>query len=191
MYVKLMTDFLMIYNPFMNHIQKVIEPTQIDIIQLSATKWQQYKSLRLRALKEDPQAFGSSYKKELQYSDKKWQSRLTGGDLIIFANLDQQLVGMAGAYQTDADQKSQSSTIFGVFVVSEARGKGVSRKIMKALLRLLKDRGVAQVNLTVNKDQLAAIGLYRKLGFQVIREKKVVLGDGLEHAEIVMTKRLP
>ncbi|KAH8422422.1 GNAT family N-acetyltransferase [Aspergillus melleus] len=35
-----------------------------------------YKTLRLRALKEDPEAFGSKYEDELKFPREKWQARI-------------------------------------------------------------------------------------------------------------------
>lgn len=41
----------------------------IQIIKLPPERWNEYKTLRLRALQDDPQAFGSSYAKEVAYPD--------------------------------------------------------------------------------------------------------------------------
>lgn len=38
----------------------------------------------------------------------------------------------------------------------------------------------------MNIDQVAAVSLYRNCGFNITREEKVVLGDGIEHTEYVM-----
>ena len=58
---------------------------KIQIIKLPPERWNEYKALRLRALQDDPQAFGSSYAKEVTYSDEKWQEGATK-DKVLFAS---------------------------------------------------------------------------------------------------------
>jgi ribosomal protein S18 acetylase RimI-like enzyme len=43
----------------------------------------------------------------------------------------------------------------------------------------------------VNASQSAAVGLYRRFGFEVVREVNAVLGDGKTHREYVMERSLP
>ena len=72
--------------------------SNVEIIQLPVVEWEKYKKLRLRALKEDPQAFGSNYNDSLKLPDTKWQERLQkvvdGESWAVFAQQDEQLVGM-------------------------------------------------------------------------------------------------
>src|SRR6266851_4510750 len=42
-------------------------------------EWSTYKDLRLAALTESPDAFGSTFAKEVQRSDTEWASRLASG----------------------------------------------------------------------------------------------------------------
>ena len=48
-----------------------------------------YKKIQLEALKEDPQAFGSSYKEWVNFSDEKWQERPSNKDSMIFVAKDE------------------------------------------------------------------------------------------------------
>lgn len=174
----------------MNPNKELSRHNGVEIVRLPITEWQSYKSLRLRALKEDPQAFGSSYEKEIQHPDEKWQSRLADNELLVFAKMNGLVVGMMGAFQTDSDKISNSATVYGVYVSSEARGKGISGKLIEELLNLLKGNDIATANLTVNKDQQAAVGLYKKYGFWVTGEEESIMGDGLKHTELLMAKKL-
>jgi hypothetical protein len=42
----------------------------IEIITLKPEEWKQYRDLRLRALKEEPQAFGSTYEDISKHPDE-------------------------------------------------------------------------------------------------------------------------
>ena len=45
---------------------------KVKLIKLPTQRWRDYKSLRLRALKEEPFAFGTSYEEEKNKVDKFW-----------------------------------------------------------------------------------------------------------------------
>lgn len=55
-------------------------------------------------------------------------------------------------------------------VYTEYRGKGIGSKLLKEMLRFLKDLGYSKVSLSVEKDNYAA-KMYSQFGFQVIEEK--------------------
>ena len=50
--------------------------TDITVRELAADEWEIFKTLRLRALQEDPEAFVASYEEESQHSDEEWQLSL-------------------------------------------------------------------------------------------------------------------
>ena len=98
-----------------------MDDTRIQIIKLPPERWNEYKALRLRALKDDPQAFGSSYTKEVAYSDDKWRERTNNS--VLFATDGNNLVGMLGVWQSEGDKENKTANIFGVFEL-ETRTKG-------------------------------------------------------------------
>jgi ribosomal protein S18 acetylase RimI-like enzyme len=159
-----------------------MDTNKIQIGRLPPEKWQAYKALRLRALHDAPQAFSESFEKAQAYPDERWQQRATEGyagkvSLMVFASEGEQLVGMMGAFFPQHDPSV--ALIVGVYVVPEARGKGISKKLMAALLHELKaNPRISKAALSVNKGQLAAINLYASFGFQVVGEEHVQLGDG-------------
>jgi RimJ/RimL family protein N-acetyltransferase len=159
-----------------------MDTDNITIGKLPPEQWQQYKALRLRALHDDPQAFAVPFEEAVAYPDERWQQRATEGytgkvSLMVFASEEEQLVGMMGAFFPPHDPGV--ALIVGVYVVPEARGKGISKKLMAALLHELKaNPRIRKAALSVNKGQLAAINLYASFGFQVVGEEHVQLGDG-------------
>ena len=56
---------------------------------------------------------------------------------MVFAGINNKLIGMMGAFQTDEDADNQIAHIMAVYVSKEARGKGVSKLMMKRLLAKL------------------------------------------------------
>ena len=68
---------------------------------------------------------------------------------------------------------------------------GVSTRLMDALLTELQGyTSLKKAILDVNVEQVAAVALYRRFGFDVIGETTKPLGDGNNHDEYVMEKAL-
>ncbi len=167
-----------------------------NIIKLKLLQWQDYKNIRLVALKSDPQAFLSSYEREAGWLDEKWMSRLQEtfepGSWLLFAKTSSgELIGMIGGYRDSNDLVSHTAQIWGVYVKQEHRGNGVAKALMKAILEefnLVDDIDTAV--LEVNTDQKSAKKLYEAFGFGVSKTYRQKLGDGLEHEISEMRKSL-
>lgn len=167
----------------------------IEIISLSASQWRVYSNLRLRAIQDSPQAFLDTEEQTITFPASKWRQRLAdaaaGKSWQLFAKLDGKLVGMIGAYRSDEDVRKDSVTAVGLWVAPEARGKGVGRQLMEALLRAVKKNELIKtIRLSVNVEQTAAVALYKKLEFRIVEEKGIVMGDEKRHREFVMEKIL-
>lgn len=142
----------------------------LEIIQLNPSEWGSMKELRLRALQDTPQAFGTSYNEALARSDDYWRDSLErsgkGVEWWYFAKLDRKLVGMMGGKRETHEKLSHQAEIVGVYVAPEARGLGVGSKIMEAMLEAIgKSDGIRSVGLHVTVGQESAYALYKKFGF--------------------------
>lgn len=160
----------------------------MEISKLTPGEWEQYKQLRLEALKEDGTAFGESYAESSQRSDEEWQRRLTNPkNHIMVARDGDRLFAMAGACQEEGEKVRHIAYAWGVYVNKDYRGKGVGKKLMEALLEeVRKNNEIEKVNLNVNTIQQSAVKLYEKLGFEIVGtlHKELKIGDKYfdEHA---------
>ena len=111
--------------------------------------------LRLRALREDPEAFGSTLEREQDRPDADWDFWVT--DSLIAFDGDEP-VGMANL-KVDGDD----AQLFGMWVAPEARGRGVAPRLCEALIERADDR---PITLCVAESALAARRLYERLGFR-------------------------
>ena len=178
----------------MNKI-KTHPETKTKVLTLPVSAWKEYKELRLAALKNEPQAFASSYERESAYPNEEWQRRLKdaaeGKRHTFLAELDEKLVGMVAGGRDFKDTNSNVAYIWGLYVDATVRGKGIGKLLMsKVLEELGKDRGIQTIRLEVNAEQESAVKLYENLGFMKTRAFLHRMGDGLEHQEIEMEKRL-
>lgn len=164
----------------------------IQVVELPPSDWERYKVLRLRSLREDPQAFSSTYDETVQRIDEWWSKRLEdaqkrGREWLLFAEEDGYLVGMAGAFISE----EHIANIISVYVLKEARGRGISKLLMNELLKYIRAvKTIDTVRLTVNSDQIPALSLYKSMGFSVIGEEVKQLGDGGTHVTYLMEKEL-
>jgi ribosomal protein S18 acetylase RimI-like enzyme len=161
----------------------------MEIVGLRPDLWEKYKEIRLKGLREDPQAFGRSYDEEVIFPKEKWIER--SGNPYNFMAMENDIpLGTAGVFFVD-EAREKVANIVGVFVAKEARGKNIGSLLIGAVLnKLRQEKEIQKVRLSVNKDQEAAIGLYRKFGFEVVGEETGKLGDGQEHTEYLMELKL-
>jgi ribosomal protein S18 acetylase RimI-like enzyme len=164
----------------------------IEIVSLPVEDWEAYRALRLRGLKEDPQAFGMSYEESVTFPPDRWQARLreagtTGRNWLYFAKDGEQLVGMIGAY-VDEDDPPEQARIVAMYVIPERRGEGIAARLMRAVLDALAAAGLHSVSLQVNQVQKAAIKLYQRCGFRIESEAQFTTGSG-EIADIYVMMR--
>jgi ribosomal protein S18 acetylase RimI-like enzyme len=142
----------------------------VTVTRLDESRWQDYRNIRLEALKEEPLAFGSSYEDELPYSESDWRSRIKN---VIFAVVAGKPAGMIVYVRDPKLKTSHICNIYSVYVRRDYRGRGISNTLMDAALGEIKGlSGVVKVCLTVNPTQKAAAHLYRKYGFKVIGKPK-------------------
>jgi ribosomal protein S18 acetylase RimI-like enzyme len=148
-----------------------------------------YWALRLRALREEPEAFGSSYEesKERPLADavERLRSTRANGDFLLGAFEDgvqgDRLVGIVAFVRAPGLKNRHIGDIFSMYVAPEARGKGSGRALVEALIARARTLdGMEQLILAVVTTNVAATALYRALGFEVYGQQRhaLKLGDG-------------
>lgn len=144
-------------------------PMQIRILKESDARL--YQEVRLTALKINPEAFGSTYERELNFTLETVAERLkpTNDKFVLGAfNDHQSLVGIVTFVRESNLKTIHKGNIFGMFVAPEARGQGVGKALLLDLINMSrKCDGLEQINLTVVSNNEAAKRLYNSVGFEV------------------------
>jgi len=130
-----------------------------------------YWPLRLRALREEPQAFGASYDdskdRPLDQVAAQFRDTANGGGCTLGAFADGQLVGTATLVRHSGAKIAHVGDIYGMYVAPEARGQHAGRLLLEAIIaRARAADGLEQLHLAVVTTQAPAHALYRALGFQ-------------------------
>jgi ribosomal protein S18 acetylase RimI-like enzyme len=139
-----------------------------------------YWPLRLRALREEQEAFGTSYEEQHDRTEEAVVARLremTSGDSFILGGfLGDELVGIVAFGREAALKMRHKAGVYQVYVAPEARGLGLGRLLMEQLLaRARETPGVEQVLLSVSTTQEAARALYASLGFETYGQERRAL----------------
>lgn len=135
----------------------------IAVRQLLAADAEIYRTLRLTALAESPEAFGSDVAAESAAPVETFANRLRTS-YVAGAIAGDRLVGIAGFRQLDREKTRHRGDIWGVYVAPEVRGSGVGRRLLEHVLAHARTR-VQQVHLAVTATNLAGVHLYESLGF--------------------------
>jgi putative acetyltransferase len=106
-------------------------------------------------------------------SEAGWRARLEShlgpghhGHVLV-AEREQQLVGMAGLHPVGPMVRRRHAMHLGMAVARPAQGQGVGKAVLVALLELADNwLGVLRLELTVFADNVPAIGLYERMGFE-------------------------
>lgn len=131
-------------------------------------EWPLYRALRLRALADSPEAFGSTLAGEQVCSESWWVDRLSAGvasvtDLPLLAEVDGEPAGLS--WGRIEPEQPETAHVYQVWVAPEARGRGAGRLLLESVLVWAKGQGVGAVELNVTCGDRPARRLYDRAGF--------------------------
>jgi len=139
----------------------------MDIRRLQPSDARAYRELRLRALREHPEAFTSSYEEEEPKPMEITRKRLRASASVKMwgAFLASGLVGMVGLDRETRAKNRHKATLVAMYVAPEAARRGIGRALVDALLAEARACGVESLILTVTQGNNAARELYARAGF--------------------------
>jgi ribosomal protein S18 acetylase RimI-like enzyme len=142
----------------------------ITIRELTADDAADFQAIRLRSLKEHPEAFAFAYEDEkdipLEEVAKRFETPVP--DRIILGAFDgAELIGIVGGYRDSLTKCRHRAHIGPMYVAPEARRQGAGRLLVnEAIERLRVIDGVEDIILAVTVGNDAARALYASVGFE-------------------------
>jgi ribosomal protein S18 acetylase RimI-like enzyme len=154
----------------------------LDVRDVTVDDAEEFRALRLRALREEPEAFGSSWEEESQRALEQTIARLQASDTTAFGGFDDagKLVGMVRLWREDGIKTQHKANIISMYVAPEARGRGLGRMLLDAAIaRARATPGIEQLVLAVVTINTPARNLYRAAGFEVygVEPRALKLGE--------------
>lgn len=140
-----------------------------------AHDWRRVRAIRLRALEDAPDAFGSTLEGALAMPDEEWQARAARETTGTFLAVDTSVrsddhdrdrdVGLVATMPYEG-KEAGSAGLFSMWVAPGARRFGVGRALIAAVLEWARAAGFARVYLDVGDHNDGAIALYARMGFR-------------------------
>lgn len=124
-----------------------------------------YRALRLRALREHPDAFTSSYAEDREQPVEAAAQRLAS-HAFWGAWQHAELYGFVGLEREQRAKNRHKATVMGLYVAPEVAGLGVGRALLGALIAHARANGLESLVLTVTDDNQRARHLYEHAGFR-------------------------
>jgi ribosomal protein S18 acetylase RimI-like enzyme len=127
-----------------------------------------YKTIRLTALKDAPDAFSSTYESALLRSQESWAEQADrsaeGADRATFLAFDHaNPVAMAALYRYEKD--TNAGELLQMWVYPDCRGGQIGTNLMDVVFKWASLNGFAEVRAEVIRTNQRALRFYEKYGF--------------------------
>lgn len=157
----------------------------MEVHRLAPDDWPEWRSVRLAALAESPNAFTTRLSEWQGEGDteQRWRVRLTWVPFNIVATVGGKTVGMVSA---TSDPDAGSVELLSLWVSPEARGSGVGDAMINAVVEWARDQAARTMVLRVLEGNGSAERFYLRHGLR--RSSRNAEGSG--GPEIAMERPL-
>lgn len=140
----------------------------ITLAPITAENVSTFKETRLRALRDAPHAFGSTFASEARLSDADWLARTdrwNGRRGIGFLAMDGSVAcGIAGSFIEE--ENAARAQLISMWTAPTHRMLGVGRLLVDEIVEWARLRGAEVLRLMVTSNNEAAMLFYERLGFR-------------------------
>jgi len=138
--------------------------TDITVRPLGEDDWEEYRSVRLSALRESPEAFVATVEQEEAYDESFWRERMQRSARLV-AEKDGRAVGVVSVGRAKASDGS-AGELFGLWVRPDSRGSGVATRLVKDGAALAAERGNTHLVYWVGTENGRAVAFASGMGFR-------------------------
>jgi GNAT superfamily N-acetyltransferase len=164
----------------------------VEIRRIGAGEWRELRDLRLRALVDAPDAFGSTHEREAEDPERVWlewaiDGAESGSSFTVVALDEGRWIGMAmGAPHRDHPGEAG---LFAMWVDPSARGAGVGSALVEGVVAWARSARFLVLRLRVTISNEAAVRLYARCGFSD-EGRRLPLREGSDIVTMSMTMEL-
>jgi len=147
---------------------------------------QALRALRLEALADTPEAYGSTYEESVRWSDERWSAAASEWNFFLGEH-DGAVRGMASGGRHD--EHPGTFWLFAMYVSPASRGSGLAGRLVDAVAQWAIDEGGDALYLHVTSSVARARAFYTKVGFRLTGEEITMARDPSLHL-VSMVKQL-
>ena len=153
---------------------------EITVRVLNESEWSLYRDVRLGALAESPGSFTATLVEEADRDEQFWRDRMTRSHRLLAerGRIRQGIVSL-GPYK----EEPSAAEVFGLYVVPEARGTGVSWRLVEAAAALATQEAYLQLYYWVGTENGRAVGFANNFGFRVTDYRRPSRSSDLDPGE--------
>ena len=138
--------------------------TDITVRPLGEDDWEDYRSVRLAALRESPEAFVATVDQEEAYDEDFWRERMVRSARLV-AEREGRAIGVVSVGTATGNEET-AGELFGLWVHPEARGSGVATRLVKDGASLAAQRGHSHLVYWVGTENGRAVAFASGMGFR-------------------------
>ncbi|APH02248.1 GNAT family N-acetyltransferase [Janibacter indicus] len=166
--------------------------SEITVRALTEDEWETYRTLRLEALRESPDAFVADYDTEAAEPEDFWRARMARSVRLV-AEAEGAQVGVVSIGSVSEDKGETAGQLFGLWVNPQWRGRSIAANLVRQGARIAEDKGLSQLYYWVGSDNGRAVAFASSFGFRPTddrRPMRVSGGDGAPEEEIALVLAL-
>lgn len=142
----------------------------IFIKDLPTERWEEFKKLRIEAIRESPVAFSQDVSDIVNTPDKEWieilEKALDGELLLYFVESNGELIALAGARFYTKEKIKHNAFLDSLHVSPAFREMGIGGELLKKRIEFIVERGgIKNIICEIFSSQVASIELHKKFGF--------------------------
>lgn len=139
----------------MTDVALIVRPAESD-------DWPKLRAIRLEALTDSPDAFGSTYAVAAKLSNYQWRAMIERS-LYFLAERDGSVVGMVSGGLND--RHPGTHWLYGMYVTPAARGTPTASLLVDAVVTWARSDGATELYLHVTSIAQRARAFYARMGF--------------------------
>lgn len=142
----------------------------ITVHRVTADDWARLRDVRLAALADSPDAFGSTLACEAGYGEATWRSRTESAASFLALESGQPVGLAAGRFDPQACAPHERLLV-SLWVAPQARGRGVATRLIEAVASWSRADGASVLRLEVGAANHVARRVYERAGFVATGER--------------------
>ncbi len=151
-----------------------MDEATITIRRSTRDDWRALKAIRLEALADTPDAYGSTWKENSTWSDGQWKNAASNR-LYYLAFRDDVVIGMASGGLNDTHPGTR--WLYAMYVTPSDRGSGVADRLVSTVCSWARGEGAYELYLHVTTSVARARAFYTRLGFRPTGETLLMERD--------------
>jgi len=134
----------------------------VEIHRLTSNDGSRFREIRLKSLRDAPDAFGSTYEETTARPFESWPEQLANLPTFVAVVAGEDVGVVRGGPD---GERADTVWLMSMWVAPSARGQGVGDALVDAVIDWAREGRFSRVTLDVSDDNRHAIALYHRKGF--------------------------